>query len=87
MSKPSRRPIREACKEHTKKRREAQRCLLAAQAQAGMVLLRRAIADDPTAGGEPGIESPGVCGYLTGVVSGVGDTAPCRYTASAVKPA
>ncbi len=42
MSKPSRRPTREAPKEPTQKRREAQRCLRAAQAQAGVVPLRRA---------------------------------------------
>ena len=42
MSKPSRRPTREARKEHKQKRREAQRRLRAAQAQAGMVPPRAA---------------------------------------------
>ncbi|MDQ3960169.1 MAG: hypothetical protein M3255_07800 [Pseudomonadota bacterium] len=37
MSKPSRRPTREARKEHKQKRREAQRQLRAAQAQRGVV--------------------------------------------------
>jgi hypothetical protein len=35
MSKPSRRPTREARKEHTQKRREAQRELRTCQAEAG----------------------------------------------------
>ena len=42
MSKPSRRPTREARKEHTQKRREAQRQLRAAQAQGGVVPPRAA---------------------------------------------
>ncbi len=42
MSKPSRRATREARKEHKQKRREAQRQLHAAQAQAGLVPPRRA---------------------------------------------
>jgi DDE family transposase len=42
MSKPSRRPTREARKEHKQKRREAQRQLRAAQAQRGVVPPRAA---------------------------------------------
>jgi hypothetical protein len=37
MSKPSRRPTREARKEHKQKRREVQRQLRAARAQGGVV--------------------------------------------------
>jgi hypothetical protein len=42
MSKPSRRPTREARKEHKQKRREAHRQLRAAQAQRGVVPPRAA---------------------------------------------
>ena len=53
MSKPSRRPTREARKEHTQKRREAQRCLRAAQVQAGVVPLRT-VAGEPVTGADVG---------------------------------
>jgi hypothetical protein len=42
MSKPSRRPTRQARKEHTQKRREAQRQLRTAQVQRGVVVPRAA---------------------------------------------
>src|SRR2546430_2220141 len=42
MSKPSHRPTRQARKEHTQKRREAQRQLRAAQVQRGVVVPRAA---------------------------------------------
>ncbi|HZC02087.1 MAG TPA: transposase family protein, partial [Gammaproteobacteria bacterium] len=69
MSKPSRRPTREARKEHTQKRREAQRCLRAAQAQAGVVPLRRASISNrlcpyPTEADEQGAREEAVAGQL-----------------------
>jgi hypothetical protein len=67
MSKPSRRPTREARKEHTQKRREAQRCLRAAQA--GAVPLRRASVSNrlcpyPTEADEQAAREEAVAGQL-----------------------
>jgi hypothetical protein len=69
MSKPSRRPTREARKEHTQKRREAQQCLRAAQAQAGVVPLRRASVSNrlcpyPTEADEQAAREEAVAGQL-----------------------
>jgi hypothetical protein len=69
MSKPSRRPTREARKEHKQKRREAQRQLRAAQAQRGVVppctaSLSNRLCPDSTEAEEQAAREEAVAGQL-----------------------